>query len=75
LIVVQNVTSVYFIGAYPLYIIPQGTMPAGLEEKQLSIEHSTAQPDGTTPVDEISAWVTQGQRMNVGKRPWSSAWK
>jgi len=52
--------SVYLIGAYPLYIIRQNTMPAGLEERQLSIEHSIAQPDGSTPIDEISAWVTQG---------------
>jgi len=53
-------TSVYLIGAYPLYIIPHSTMHAGLEERQLSIEHSIAQPDGSTPTDEISGWVTQG---------------
>jgi len=52
--------SVYLIGAYPLYVIPQSTMPAWLEEKQLSIEHSIAQPDGSTPIDEISGWLTQG---------------
>jgi hypothetical protein len=50
-------TSVYL---YPQCIIPHSTMHAGLEEKQLSIEHSIAQPDGSTPIDEISGWVTQG---------------
>ena len=45
--------SAYLIGAYPLYVIKQSTMPAGLEEKRLSRVHSIAQP-----IVEISVGVT-----------------
>jgi hypothetical protein len=50
-------------------------MPMKLRETQLRTGHNAAKADGSTPTDEIKAGFALRIKIDIEKRPRSSAWR
>ena len=60
---------------YSLCILTLSAMPMKLRETQLRTGHNAAKADGSTPTDEIKAGFALRIKIDIEKRPRSSAWR